>query len=189
MTMSTDPRRNAASRRRAWLLALPFLACSDGDEGLDPALRAPQTGVYAYEALVYTADTLPPDTFSGQLDISVATQDSLVGTWSVPGYLTAPVRGTWNINAYTLPALPSSIPGTITHRVWRQSASLDLSCALTYEHVVMPADTFRSSVTNHCTLLHCAGDCPDGAARPGWPAGAAHVMTRRPAAPAMSNEP
>jgi hypothetical protein len=150
--MNESPRRRGARLRAIVLLALPLAACNDGDEGLDPSFRAPETGSYEYDALVHTSDTLPPDTLTGQLEISVASRDSIIGTWSVPGYTGASVRGVWNVNAYTLPANPTSIQGSVTHRVWRQSGTLDLSCALSYERVDMPADTFTSSTVNRCTL-------------------------------------
>lgn len=150
--MKTHSPRRRGLRLRALLLVLPIAACGDGDQGLDPAMRAPGIGVYEYEALIVTSDTLPPDTLIGQLDITVASQDSVLGAWSVQGYAGETVRGTWNINAYILPAVPTTIGGAVTHRVWRRSGSLELACALSYERVEMPADTFRSSTGNRCTL-------------------------------------
>lgn len=150
--MRTDSPRRRGPRLRTLLLVLSIAACGDGDEGLDPTMRAPDTGTYEYEALILTSDTLPPDTLIGQFDIAVASPDSLIGSWSVQGYTGAPVRGTWNINAYTVPAVPTSIGGAVTHRVWRQSGNANLSCALSYERVEMAADTFRSSTGNRCTL-------------------------------------
>ena len=146
------PRRRGPRLGALLLLACPLIACGDGDEGLDPTMRAPEVGTYEYEAHIVTSDTLPADTLSGEFEISVASEDSILGSWSVQGYTGAPVRGIWNVNAYTLPAVPTSIQGAVTHRVWRQSGSLDLSCSLSYERVEA-ADTFRSSTGNSCTLL------------------------------------
>ena len=150
--MSTPRRWGAGSS--AWLLlSMLAAACGDSDEALDPELRVPNTGSYAYEALVYTEEGTPPDTFSGTLSINVASEDSILGTWDVDGYAATVARGIWNINAYTLPADPSPpLQGDITHRVWRQNNSGDLSCALTYERVTMPADTFTTSSENRCSL-------------------------------------
>ena len=144
----------SSPRRRGFLgLAALLLisACGDGDESLDPQLRAPATGSYAYDALVYTADGEPPDTFSGFLDIDVSSEDSIIGSWNVDGY-DDPARGIWNINAYTVVTAPQPpLHGTITHRLWRQNGSGDLSCNLTYV-LEMPADTFMSTSENSCSL-------------------------------------
>ena len=136
------------------LTALLILAaCGDSDDSLDPQLRAPETGTYTYEALVVMTEDAEPDTFSGTLVVDVASEDSIVGAWSVNGY-DALARAIWNINAYTLPADPTPPrQGTITHRVWRQNHSTNLSCALTYERVTAQADTFRSSTENDCALI------------------------------------
>jgi hypothetical protein len=145
-------------RRWGPVLALGALAvitaCGDSEESLDPQFRAPDEGVYQYEALVHTEEGAEPDTFVGSLQITVASEDSIVGTWDVDGYGAA-ARGIWNITAYTLPADPSPpIQGDITHRVWRLNGSGDLSCQLSYE-LVMPMDTFTSTTENSCSL---AGD-------------------------------
>lgn len=154
MIVHTESPRRRGTRLR-WLLslALPLTACGGDDQGLDPNLRAPATGTYQYDALVHTSDSLPPDTLSGELEISASSEDSVIATWSVPGFSAAPVRGTWNINAYTLPANPTSFQGDVTHRIWRQASSENLSCTLNYERIDMPADTFTSSSANRCTLV------------------------------------
>ena len=134
----------------ALVLLVPFYACGD-DEALDPQIRAPETGSYAYEALVYTEDGAPPDTFAGTLVLSVASEDSIVGNWDVDGYENG-ARGMWNITAYALMADPQPpIQGSITHRVTRDNGSGTLSCALTYTHE-MPTDTFTTSTENSCSL-------------------------------------
>ena len=143
-------------RRWGPLLALTALAalaaCGEGDDTLDPQVRAPNEGTYDYDALVHTAEDAEPDTFSGTLEITVSSEDSIIGTWEVDGYSAAPARGIWNITAYTLPAEPTPpLQGEITHRVWRQNGSGNLSCQLSYE-LEMPADTFTSSTENSCSL-------------------------------------
>ena len=146
------PRRRGGHAAAACALAL-LAAGGESDEALDPQIRAPDLGTYAYEAVVQTRDTLGPTAFAGTLVIDVSSEDSIVGSWAVDGY-GAEARGVWNITAYTLPANPAPpMQGTITHRVWRRSASSDLDCALTYQHIRMPADTFRSSSENDCTLV------------------------------------
>lgn len=147
------PRRRGL-RRAAACAALLFAACGDSDESLDPQLRAPDPGTYAYEALILTDEAVDaePDTFDGTLRIDVSSEDSIVGAWSVPGYGPT-ARGTWNITAYTLPADPTPpLQGTITHRVWRQSGSDNLTCNVTFQRIQMPADTFTTSTENACTL-------------------------------------
>ena len=144
-------------RRWGRLLALGALAavaaCGD-DESLDPQIRAPNEGSYDYEALVYTAPDSEPDTFAGTLEITVSSEDSIIGTWSVDGYSAAAARGVWNFTAYTLPADPTPpLQGDITHRVWRQNGSGSLQCQLTYEVVTMPADTFTTTSENSCSLI------------------------------------
>lgn len=149
--MSTPRRRG--SRLAVAFLAVALPACGDGDESLDPQLRAPNTGTYSYDALIYTQDASPPDTFSGTLVISVSSEDSIVGSWSVAGF-DGEARGIWNITAYTLPADPEPpVQGSVTHRVWRENASGDLSCTLNYQRIQTPADTFRTSSENSCSLL------------------------------------
>jgi hypothetical protein len=146
----TAPRRWGSTALLAALVPL-LPACGDGDASLDPQMRAPATGVYAYDALVYTAAGSPPDTFSGSLAIDVSSEDSITGSWSVAGYA-GEARGIWNITAYTLPADPQPpVQGSITHRIWRDNASGDLSCNLTYTRT-MPADTFSTSSENSCSL-------------------------------------
>ena len=151
------PRRRGV-RRVAACATLLLAACGDSDESLDPQLRAPGTGTYAYEAIVLTDDAVDavPDTFEGTLQIDVASEDSIVGSWSVPRYAVT-ARGIWNITAYTLPADPDPpIRGTITHRVWRQNGSTNLSCNVTYQHLRSPADTFTTSTENLCSLIRGA---------------------------------
>ena len=144
------PRRRGTALAGASALLLLFAACAE-DEALDPQMRAPTTGIYTYEALIYTDDGLPADTFEGTLDIDVSSEDSIVGTWSVDGYEDE-ARGIWNITAYALAADPEPpIQGTITHRVWRQHGNGDLSCQVTYT-LEMPADTFTSSTENSCSI-------------------------------------
>jgi hypothetical protein len=130
-------------------------ACGDTDESLDPQIRAPSTGSYAYEASILTDEAVDavPATFEGTLLIDVASEDSIVGSWTVAGYGTQ-ARGIWNITAYTLPADPAPpVQGTITHRVWRQSGSGNIACNVTYQRIRMPADTFTTSAENSCTLV------------------------------------
>lgn len=147
--MMTPRRRGTAVAALATIVALAS-ACGD-DEALDPQLRAPEPGSYAYEALVYTDEGLAPDTFTGQLIVSVSSEDSIVGTWDVDGYESS-ARGLWNITAYALMADPAPpVQGSITHRVTREPGSAHLSCDLTYLHE-MPADTFTSSAENSCSL-------------------------------------
>ena len=147
--MIAPRRRGPAYAALATFVALAS-ACGD-DEALDPQIRAPEAGTYAYEALVYTENGAPPDTFDGQLVLSVTSVDSIVGSWDVDGYEAA-ARGMWNITAYALMADPSPpIQGHITHRVTREPGSTELSCDLTYTHE-MPADTFTSSAENSCSL-------------------------------------
>lgn len=149
------PRRRGLCRA-ALIGTLVLTSCGDADEALDPQLRAPATGTYAYDALVYTAEDTPPDTFAGTLLIAVSSEDSIVGTWTVPGYASA-ARGIWNITAYTLSADPNPpLQGSITHRVWRRNAG-SLDCNLTYQHVRMPTDTFTSSTGNSCSLVRSDG--------------------------------
>ena len=150
--MSTPRRRGRSARATLLFLPLLPLACESGDDTLDPQLRAPEVGTYTYDATVYTEENGDPVTFEGSLDITVSSEDSIIGTWSVPGYSGAQARGIWNITAYTLPADPQPpIQGSISHRVWRGSGGA-LSCNLTYVHE-MPADTFTSSGENDCTLV------------------------------------
>ena len=147
------PRRRGI-RRVATCAALLLAACGDADESLDPQIRAPGTGTYAYEAIILTDDAVDavPDTFLGSLQIDVSSEDSIVGAWHVAGY-GPQARGIWNINSYTLPAEPAPpVQGTITHRLWRQSDSGNLSCNMTYQRVRMPADTFTTSTQNACSL-------------------------------------
>jgi hypothetical protein len=144
-----EPRRRGIAAAGVLVLLLHAAACGD-DESLDPTMRAPATGIYEYEALVYTAEGEEPDTFAGTLDIDVSSEDSIVGTWNVDGYEDL-ARGIWNITAYALIADPEApLQGTITHRVSRESSG-SLSCDLTYV-VEMPADTFTSSAENDCSL-------------------------------------
>ncbi|HEX6588599.1 MAG TPA: hypothetical protein VF039_06215 [Longimicrobiales bacterium] len=134
---------------------LLLTACDGGDESLDPELRAPDTGTYAYEAIVLTDEAVDaePDTFVGSLQIDVSSEDSITGTWSVPGY-GGQARGVWNIVAYVLAADPSPpIQGTITHRVWRANNTGNLACNVTYQYIQMPADTFTTSTENSCSLV------------------------------------
>ena len=146
----TSPRRRGPAAASAFALVLFFAACSD-EEALDPQMRAPATGVYTYDALIYTDEGVPPDTFTGTLDIDVSSEDSIVGTWNVDGFETE-ARGIWNITAYTLAADPQPpIQGTITHRVWRETGSGDLSCQVNYL-LEMPSDTFSSTSENSCSL-------------------------------------
>ena len=148
------PRRRGVPRIAACAVLL-FTACGGGDESLDPEIRAPDTGTYAYEALVLTDDAVDaePDTFEGTLQIDVSSEDSITGSWSVPGYA-AQARGVWNIVAYVLPADPAPpIQGTITHRVWRANNTGNLSCNVTYQHIRTPADTFTTSTENSCSLV------------------------------------
>lgn len=148
------PRRRGL-RRVAACAALLLAACGDTDESLDPQLRAPNPGSYAYEAVILTDEAVDavPDTFEGSLQIDVSSEDSIVGSWTVPGY-GAQARGVWNIVAYVLPADPAPpVQGSITHRVWRQSGSGNLSCNVTFQRIRMPADTFTTSSENHCTLI------------------------------------
>ena len=145
------PRRRGTGAVVLSALTLLAAACGDGEEALDPQMRAPETGSYAYDALVYTADGEPPDTFSGQLVISVSSEDSITGSWSVAGY-SSEARGIWNITAYALVADPQPpVQGSITHRVWRENGTGDLSCNLTYTRE-MPADTFMSTNENSCSF-------------------------------------
>ena len=147
----TAPRRWGSTRSAVAALVLLLPACGDGDESLDPQMRAPETGVYAYDALIHTEEGLPPDTFTGSLAIEVSSEDSITGTWNVEGY-EAEARGIWNITAYALAAdSEPPVQGSITHRVWRDNASGDLSCNLTYTRE-MPADTFSTSAENSCSL-------------------------------------
>ena len=147
----TAPRRRGSIRCALAALVLLLPACGDGDESLDPEMRAPSTGVYAYDALVYTAEGEAPDTFSGSLSIEVSSEDSITGSWSVDGYGDE-ARGIWNVTAYTLAADPQPpVQGSITHRIWRDNASGDLSCNLTYLRE-MPTDTFSTSSENSCSL-------------------------------------
>lgn len=147
----TAPRRRGSIRCAVAALALVLPACGDGDESLDPHMRAPETGVYAYDALIYTEEGVAPDTFTGSLAIEVSSEDSITGNWTVDGY-DDEARGIWNITAYTLTADPEPpVQGSITHRVWRDNASGDLSCNLTYTRE-MPADTFSTSSENSCSL-------------------------------------
>lgn len=146
--MNTPRRWGSGVLAFALLMLLP--ACGE-DEALDPQIRAPETGSYAYEALVYTEDGEVPDTFAGSLVLSVSSEDSIVGTWDVDGYGNA-ARGIWNITAYALMADPAPpVQGSITHRVTRDNGSGTLSCSLTYQHE-MPSDTFISSAENSCSI-------------------------------------
>ena len=115
-------------------------------------MRAPETGSYAYDALVYTEDGSPPDTFSGSLVIGVSSEDSITGSWDVQGF-DSEARGIWNVTAYALLADPQPpVQGTLTHRIWRANGSDGLRCNLTYQRISMPADTFTSSAENTCSL-------------------------------------
>lgn len=154
MSTMPPPRRRGNRSLGLALLATLLLACASDDEGLDPQVRAPELGTYGYDALLHTSDSLPPDTLTGQVHITVANEDSIVASWSVPGYAAAALRGTWNVNAYTLPADAPALGGSIIHRVWRQNNSRNLSCVLSYQRIELPADTFTSSNANACTLLH-----------------------------------
>lgn len=148
------PRRRGIPRVAACATLL-LAACGDSDESLDPQLRAPGIGAYTYEAIILTDEAVDavPDTFEGTLQIDISSEDSIVGSWNVPRY-GPQARGIWNITAYTLPADPAPpIRGTVTHRVWRQNGSANLSCHATYQYVQPPADTFTTSSENSCSLV------------------------------------
>lgn len=151
------PRRRGVLRVAA-CATLILAACGDSDEGLDPQVRTPTVGTYTYEALILTDDAAgaDPDTFEGTLQIDIASEDSIVGSWNVAGF-GPQARGVWNINTYALPAEPSPpLRGTITHRVWRQAGSTNLSCNVTYQRIQMSADTFTTSAENYCSLVRSA---------------------------------
>lgn len=140
----------------AGLLALVALACGGDDEGLAPGVRTPETGDYDYDAIIQIDDSVA-DTLSGMVAITVSSEDSIVGIWTVPGYDGTPQRGPWHINAYALPAPPTGGPPgrSITHRIWRQQASPELNCEVSYQRIStsMPPDTFISSTfDNDCSL-------------------------------------
>ena len=152
---SSTPRRRGIPARLLPLVLLATTACSD-EESLAPGLRVPELGSYAYDAVVLTGDSVA-DTLSGSFTIFVASEDSIVGVWAVPGYTGASQLGRWDVNSYTVPAQPSGPDGenrSMIHRVARRDASVDLECGVAYRHVLAAADTFTSSISqNDCSLL------------------------------------
>ena len=137
------------------LLALALTACGD-DESIAPGMRVPDLGLYAYDAIIQIGDSAA-DTLSGTISLTAASEDSIVGVWSVPGYAATPQHGPWNVSAYALPAQPTGADAQarfVTHRVWRRNASDDMECQVAYRHVIQEADTFSSStIQNRCSLF------------------------------------
>lgn len=97
------------------VLAAGLMACG-GDSTGPGSSRAPEPGRYNYESEISMPAGYSDFKFSGALVITRATQDSVFGTWDVPGFRTAMDLGFWNDDAYVVYA-KGTTAHTFPHRI------------------------------------------------------------------------
>jgi hypothetical protein len=108
-------------------LLLIGAGCSDSSE---PSDQLPQVGRYHYTFDGLNTD-LDPIHFQGTLVLDFVSEDSMAGTWDVPGYNPAVLQGGRLTDHWFLMAT-SPEEGVASHDVFPGDETLPVECSMTY---------------------------------------------------------